>query len=154
MKAPLSVYLIAATVALTGLAWPLSHCAAAEQSATDPTGTWKISAAPGSATGFEPTLKLKLEKGKLSGTLSGLKNSSLIELPLEEARLQGNEISFTTRRAAASYSQGVRQKDQTNVVSISKYRGANNGTLIQGTVEKEVLGKTHTSEWQAKRVKE
>ena len=151
MKATLSVYLITTTVALTGLTWPSSCCAGAEPSATDPTGTWKISAAPGSANAFEPTLKLKLERGKLSGTLSSLKNSSLIELPLEDARLQGNEISFTTRCAAAFYSQGVHQKDQTNLVSISKYRGAINGNLIKGTVEKEVLGKTHTSEWQAKR---
>src|SRR5208283_4715543 len=74
----------------------------AQESVVNPTGTWKVTVVT-TNTQVHPTaqtLKLKLDGGTLTGTLSY--NSGPVvngkaptsELPITEAKLQGSEISF------------------------------------------------------------
>jgi hypothetical protein len=89
-------------VALALIAWPLGNAAAADTNAVNPSGTWKVTTATGTAkdkAGTARTLKLKWEGGKLSGTLTkvSLVNGKPIvkERPIQDAKLQGTSISFS-----------------------------------------------------------
>ncbi len=84
------------------IGWPLGTATAGEPTAINPTGTWKVTTSTGQAKskpGSESTLKLKLEGGKLTGTLSKTSrvNGETIvkERVIEGATLRGNEIAFT-----------------------------------------------------------
>jgi len=143
MKLQRSLRLITAALTLATIGLPAGNGAAAEKSAINPTGTWKVTYTPKPQSGFEPTLKLKLEGDKLTGTLSRPRAKAMT---LEEAKLKGSEISFTTHMVPTL-------GDQT-VTSNSKYQGTISGDTIKGKVEDEWMGHTRTREWQAKRVKE
>ena len=139
------------TLALTGLT--LRGTAGSDQSTADPTGTWKvtISSTNTQAHPTAQTLKLKLNGGTLTGTLSY--NSSptvngkarVSELPITEAKLQGSEISFNfTHPPAAGNGPNATYS----------YQGKISGDTIKGTFTTEWMGQTRTRGWEAGRLKE
>ncbi len=125
----------------------------AEESVVNPTGAWKVtvSSTNTQARPAAQTLKLMLNGGTLTGTLSY--NSSptvngkarVSELPITEAKLNGNELSFnfthppaTGNGPNANYS----------------YQGTISGDTIKGTFTIEWMGQTRTKNWEARRLKE
>ena len=125
----------------------------AEELVVNPTGTWKVtvSSTNTQARPAAQTLKLTLSGGTLTGTLSY--NSSptvngkarVSELPITEAKLQGNELSFNfTHPPAAGNGPNATYS----------YQGTISGDTIKGTVTTEWMGQTRTKNWEAKRLKE
>ena len=125
----------------------------AEESVVNPTGTWKVtvSSTNTQARPAAQTLKLTLNGGTLTGTLSY--NSSptvngkarVSELPITEAKLQGNELSFNfTHPPAAGNGPNATYS----------YQGTISGDTIKGTFTTEWMGQTRTKNWEAKRLKE
>jgi hypothetical protein len=140
----------ALTLATTGLA--LRVGAADDKLAVNPTGTWKVTF-PNQTNG--PTLKLKLEGNKLTGTMSRQAGSKLEQLALEDGKLKGDEVSFATRHFATVYIKNVLQPTDTNQVTLSTYRGKISGDIIKGKVEKDTRGtfaNVRTQDWEAKRL--
>jgi hypothetical protein len=136
--------IIAAFVCSTGLGL------AADRGIINPTGTWKIAtlnAAP-KAKGPERTLKLKLEGGKLTGTIDDRSEINgkvkMFEWPIKDTKLKGNDISFTVTHAPV-YGDGP---DSTTV-----YEGKITGEAMKGTAETEWNGNTFKRDFEAKRVK-
>jgi hypothetical protein len=127
--------------------------AKAEESVVNPTGTWKvtISGDKSQALPAVPTLKLKLSGGTLTGTLSYRSSpvvngkSQVAELPITEAKLQGNDISFNFSHPPAA------GKGPNATYS---YQGKISGDTIKGTFTREWMGNTNTKDWQAVRIKE
>lgn len=120
MKRKVTIALLA--LALTSLTFRSG--AQDKEAAVNPTGTWKSTTL--SATGQaapSQTLKLKLEGGKLAGTLSRQAGSKVEQLPLEDAKLNGSDISFATHNYAVNYVNNVLQPTDTNKWSHSKYQG-------------------------------
>jgi len=119
----------------------------------NPTGTWKvtISNTNTQARPAAQTLNLKLDGGTLTGTLSY--NSSptvngkarVSELPVTEAKLQGNEISFNFTHPPASGN---------GPNATYSYQGKISGDTIKGTFTTEWMGQTRTKGWEAERLKE
>ena len=68
-----------------------------------------------------------MEGGKLTGTLSRQAGSKVEQLPLQDATLNGSNISFATHNYAVSYVDNVLQPTDTNKWSHSKYQGAISG---------------------------
>jgi hypothetical protein len=125
----------------------------AEESVVNPSGTWTVtvSSTNTQARPAAQTLKLTLNSGTLTGTLSY--NSSptvngkarVSELPITEAKLQGNELSFNfTHPPAAGNGPNANYS----------YQGTISGDTIKGTVTTEWMGQTRTKNWEAKRLKE
>ena len=153
MKSPskASLTTLALTVALTGLTFRAA--AGDDKSTTDPTGAWKVTmiSTNAQARPMPQTLKLKLTDGKLTGTLTY--NSGPVvngkapksELPITDAKLEGNQISFkfTHPPAAGKGPNG----DYT-------YEGKISGDTIKGTCTTEWMGNSHTRDWQAERLKD
>jgi hypothetical protein len=141
-------------LALTGLT--VRAGAQDKQPAVNPTGTWesKMLTATGQAPSSQ-TLKLKLEGGKLTGTLSRQAGGKLEQLPLEDAKLKGSDISFATHNFAVSYLNNVLQPTDTNKWSHSEYRGKISGDIIKGKIERKSWNTetSRTLDWEAKRVK-
>jgi hypothetical protein len=112
-------------------------------------GTWKVTESithtPSSFP--EHTLKLKVSHGTLTGTLSSggaaKRQSSAKEWPITEAKLHGDEISFTVSHPFAMGG------DITTT-----YQGKISGATIKGTFEVAVAGETFTRNWEAEQVKE
>jgi hypothetical protein len=130
-------------------------CAGAQDKkpAVNPTGTWEFKTL--NAKGQPPQiLKLTLTGGKLTGTLSRNAGSKVEQLPLEDAKLKGSEISFATHVYALVYENNVLQPTDTNKVTHSKFQGQISGDTIQGKVEKKSWREeeSRTLDWQAKRV--
>ena len=73
MKPQNSIWLTTAAFTIAAFVWPLVLSMAAEKASMDPTGTWKLAtiSAETKAKSPERTLKLKLEGGKLTGTIDG-----------------------------------------------------------------------------------
>jgi len=125
----------------------------AGEPAVNPTGTWKvtISTTNTQARPTAQTLKLKFDGGMLTGTLSY--NSSAIingkarvsELPITEAKLQGDKLSFHFTHPPAV---GNGPNASYN------YQGTINGDTIKGTFTTEWMGQTRTRGWESERVKE
>jgi len=125
----------------------------AEESVVNPSGTWTVtvSSTNTQARPAAQTLKLTLNGGTLTGTLSY--NSSptvngkarVSELPITEAKLNGSELSFNfTHPPAAGNGPNATYS----------YQGTISGDTIKGTVTTEWMGQTRTKNWEAKRVKE
>src|SRR5690349_11887055 len=72
----------------------LTLLAASALAADDPTGTWTWKVERGGQT-REQTLKLKLEGGKLTGTMPGRNNS---ETEITDATYKDGEIAFNVTR--------------------------------------------------------
>ena len=119
----------------------------------DPTGTWKVivSSTNTQAHPAAQTLKLTLNGGTLTGTLSY--NSSptvngkarVSELPITEAKLQGNELSFNFTHPPASGN---------GPNATYSYQGKISGETIKGTFTMEWMGQTRTRGWEAEHLKE
>jgi hypothetical protein len=141
---------LALTLAVTGLA--LRVGAADEKPANNPSGTWKVMF-PNQTNA--PTLKLKLQGDKLTGTMSRQAGYKIEELALENGKLKGDEISFATRHFATVYVKNVLQPTDTNQVTLSTYRGKISGDAIKGKVERDTRGtfaNVRTLDWEAKRL--
>ena len=117
----------------------------------NPTGVWKASrpSTNAQASASSQTLKLKLDGGKLTGTLSY--NSSPIVngkarvsvSPITDAKLDGDEISFHF-----THPPSAGKGPNANYV----YQGKINGDTIKGTFTMEWMGNTRTRDWEATRV--
>ena len=140
----------ALTLATTGVA--LRVGAADDKLAVNPTGTWKVTF-PNQTNG--PTLKLKLQGDKLTGTMSRQAGGKIEQLTLEDGKLNGDDISFLPRHFATVYIKNVLQPTDTNQVTLSSYRGKISGDIIKGKVEKDTRGtfaNVRTQDWEAKRL--
>ena len=121
----------------------------AGESAVNPTGTWKVTyILDGKTQTYEPTLKLKQEGNKLTGTFTRSHNQQDIEMALEDVKLEASEISFTVSISGSGGAKMVR-----------KFHGKIAGdTIKEGTVREIWNGEDQTSDhpfhWEAKRVKE
>lgn len=103
----------------------------------DPTGTWKWSVTRNNQT-FEPTLKLKLEGEKLTGTISGQNNQETV---IDDAKFKDGEVSFAVTR------------ERNGQKFTTKYKGKLDGDTIKGKSERERNGQTMETDWEAKREK-
>ena len=119
----------------------------------NPTGTWKVTT-PTTNTQVRvgaQTLKLKLDGDTLTGTLSYYSSpmvngkASVSELPISEAKIQGNTLSFNFTHPPASG-----KGPNANYT----YEGTISGDAIKGTFTVEWMGNTSTKNWEAKRLKE
>ena len=111
--------------------------AQAEDKKVDPTGTWTWSI-PGRNGGEArtSTLKLKKEGDKLTGSMAMRQN----EVPIEEATLKGDEVTFKVTREF---------RDQKFT---SKYTGKISGDTLKGKIEFTGRdGETRSRDWEAKR---
>lgn len=94
------------------------------------------------------TLRLTLNSGKLSGTLSNVSTvngrSFEHEWEIKEAKLQGDKMSFTVTHPFE-----VGHGEVT-----SSYQGKITGDTIKGTFKTEFLGHATDSDWVAKRVQD
>jgi hypothetical protein len=152
MKRKVTIAFLA--LALTGLSFRTG--AQDKEPAVNPTGTWKstIFSATGQPASSQ-TLKIKLEGGKLTGTLSRQAGSKVEQLPLEDAKLKGSDISFATLNYAVSYVNNVLQPTDTNKWSHSKYQGTISGDTIKGKIERKSWNteNSRTLDWEGRRVK-
>lgn len=146
MKLRSSIWLAAAVVTVV---WSLSLATAAEKSAIDPAGTWKIATINSETKAKNPerTLKLKMEGGKLAGTIDGRSEINgkvkLFEWPIKDTKLKGNDISFTVTHAPTAGN----GPDSTTV-----YEGKITGDTIKGTAATEWNGNSMKRDFEARRV--
>ena len=122
--------LAALVVGLAGRA----GAARADSKKADPTGTWKWTVEFGERK-FDQTLKLKLDDGKLTGTLSLGK----LEAKIEDGTFKDGQVAFTVVR------------DRKGEKATTKYSGKLSGDTIKGTVESNFGGKSLKRDWEAKR---
>ncbi len=131
---------LALTIALTCLM--LRTAAGEDKSTADPTGTWKVTLFSTNTQNrpSENKLTLKLTSGTLAGTLSRASavSGAAATWPIEEAKLQGNEIFFKVVNGGVT----------------SSYEGKINGDTIKGTLKTESSGNTSARDWKAERFKE
>ena len=152
MKSTQSFHSITLAVTLAVAGWTVSANAADDQSAINPTGTWKVSFDKQTNS---PTLKLKLVGDKLTGTMSRQAGYKVEQTPIQDGTLKGDEITFATHVFALSYVNNVLQPPDTNKMTHSKFQGKISGDTIKGTVEREstTTGTVRTLDWEAKRVR-
>jgi len=104
----------------------------------DPTGTWKWTATFNNQS-REQTLKLKLEGGKLTGTMPGRNNT---ETAIEDGKFEAGKISFKVTR------------ERNGQKITSNYTGELKDDTIKGKVEGErANGEKFSRDWEAKREK-
>lgn len=118
-----------------GLTLTFGFTAKAEEKKIDPTGTWKSSSTNQTGQARESTFKLKLDAGKLTGTVSGRNADTAIE----EGKVTGDEISF----------QVTREFNGNKVTT--KYTGKVSGDTIKGKSESQRDGQPQTRDWVAKK---
>ncbi len=124
--------LIQTTVALV---FALGAAAQAADKKPDPTGTWKWSFTTQNGQTRETTAKLKVEGDKLTGSVSGRQNDT----PIEDAKLNGEDISFKVTREFNG-----------NKI-IQKFAGKISGDTIKGKIETDRNGENSSRDWEAKR---
>jgi hypothetical protein len=129
----------------------LAATVSAGESDANPTGTWKVTQVPKST--YEPTLKLKLEGDKLSGTITRNTGTKIEELTIEDGKLNGSEVTFATHFFSQVYKGGVLQPADTNFMSHWKFQGTISGDSIKGKVVKESSAGSRTQDWEARRIK-
>lgn len=111
---------------------------AAIASAGDPTGAWKWTAEGAGGRKMETTLSLKLDGDKLAGSI----DNRLGKVDIRDAKLSGDQVSFTVERK-------IRRRKIT-----VKYAGTLEGDTIKGTIETTGRDKQPvTVPWNAERVK-
>ena len=103
----------------------------------NPTGTWKYTVEVNGQS-REVTIKLKLDKDKLTGTVS-IRDT---ETKIEDAKYKDGEVSFTAK-----------PEFNGNTITI-KYKGTIKGDTFKGKREMERDGKPDSRDFEAKRVKE
>jgi hypothetical protein len=119
------------------------------KSVADPTGTWRVvnRSTNNTQLRFEYTLKLNMNAGTLTGMLSSVgtvDKSHLHQWEIKEAKLEGNQISFTVTHPF----------DVGRGVITWSYTGSITADAIKGKVRKEAFGKTQTGDWSAERIEE
>jgi hypothetical protein len=140
---------ICLTIALLALTVMAPALISAGEPAVNPTGTWKVTyTLDGKTQTYQPTLKLKQEGDKLTGTFTRRRGQQDIEMALEDVKLEASEIPFTVSVSGSGGATVVR-----------KFHGKIAGdTIKEGTVKEIWNGEDRTSEhplhWEAKRVKE
>jgi len=102
-----------------------------------PTGTWKWTTERGGQK-RESVLKLKVEGDKVTGTVTGGKDT---EVKIEDGKVKDGQVSFTVTQE---------RKDQKFT---SKYTAKVDGDVLKGTVETSFGGKDQKREFEAKREK-
>src|SRR5260370_38809620 len=103
----------------------------------NPTGTWQWSVERNGQT-FDLTLKLKLDDGKLTGTLARGDQ----ETKIEDGKFKDGEVSFTVTN------------ERNGQKFTRKYNGKMSGDTIKGKIESELNGETVSRDWDAKRSKD
>ncbi len=134
---------ICLTAALLLLAVAGCKPSGSNASGPDPAGTWEMAASSTNIQPPPPPLMLRIARngGALTGTLghytSAIVNgkATVSELPITEAKLQGNQLSFNF-----SHPPAVGNGPNADY----KYQGAISGDTITGTVTIEWMGETHT----------
>jgi hypothetical protein len=129
MKALAMAALFAGVAVLTGTA-------AADDAKANPTGTWKWTVER-KGEKREVTLKLKLEEGKLTGSVSTGKDDTKIE----DGTFKDGEVKFSVTR------------ERNGEKFTSKYTGKLDGDTIKGSYETTIGGKEQKREFEAKREK-
>ena len=117
------------------LALTLTFTAQAEDKKIDLNGSWKSSFTNQQGQARETIYKLKVEDGKLSGTVSGRNG----ETAIEDAKLAGDDVSFSV----------TREFNGNKVVT--KYSGKVSGDTIKGKSESQRDGQPQSRDWEAKR---
>ncbi len=151
MKTPNRIPLTTTTLMIATLVWSSAMLMAADKPVVDPTGTWKLAtiSSQTKAKNAERTLKLKLEGGKLTGTIDGRSNVNskvkTFEWALKDTKLQGNTICFTETHPP-TVGNGP---DATTV-----YEGTITGGTMKGTAATEWRGHQNKRDFEARRVKE
>lgn len=151
MKPQNTTWLALAALIIAALFWSSGLSRAADKSAVDPTGTWKLATINSQTKAKSPerTLKLKMEGGKLTGTIDGRTEVNgkvkMFEWPIKDSKLRGNDISFTVTHAPVAGN---------GPDSTTTYEGKITGDTMKGTAETEWNGSTHKRDFEAKRVKE
>ena len=90
-----------AVLAIVAFVWLANLAMAADKGGVDPTGTWKLTSinAETKAKGPERTMKLKLEGGKVTGTIANRSEVNgkvkVLQWPVIDIKVQGANISFT-----------------------------------------------------------
>jgi hypothetical protein len=111
---------------------------AAAEDLTDPTGAWQWRFPNQSAV---HTLKLKLERGKLSGSIQNYSGGP--ESPIEDGTFEDGVVSFRH-----SYlGRGNEAK------SVASYKGMVGGETIKGTIEFKHPNRALSRDWYAERKK-
>lgn len=103
----------------------------------DPTGTWKWTVMFNNQS-REVSLKLKLDGGKLTGTMPGRNNT---ETAIEDGKFEGGKISFKVTR------------ERNGQKNTSSYTGELKDDTIKGKIERERNGEKTSRDWEAKREK-
>jgi hypothetical protein len=114
------------------------------QTKVDPSGTWTWTTPAGKdAPGRKSTLKLKLDREKISGGLDlpGTTRQGG-ETAITDAKLAGETLTFTVTRKLAGNA------------FLQKVSGKMSGDTIKGRVEFERDGKPESREWVARRANE
>lgn len=151
MKLRNSIRFTLAALTAGSLLWCGNESKAAELNPVDPTGTWKIATINPETKSkvSEAPMKLKLEGGKLTGTITHQSTingkTRVLERVLKETKLQGDDISFTV---------SIPPVTGTGPEATKTYRGKITGDTMKGKVETEWNGTTFRRDWEAKRVKE
>ena len=103
----------------------------------NPTGTWKYTVDVNGQS-LDVTIKLKLDKDKLTGTVS-IRDT---ETKIEDAKYKDGEVSFTAKPDFNG-----------NKITI-KYKGTIKGDTFKGKRELDRDGQTNSRDFEAKRSKD
>jgi hypothetical protein len=104
----------------------------------NPTGTWKWSV-DRNGQKIESTLKLKMDKDKLTGALVGRDGK---DTDIEDATFKDGEVSFKVTR------------DVNGTKRTQAFSGKVSGDTIKGKIESERNGQKQSRDWEASRSKD
>jgi hypothetical protein len=107
------------------------------RAADDPTGTWTWKVERNGQS-RDVTLKLKLEDGKLTGSMPGRNNT---DTPITDATYKDGDIAFSVTR------------EFNGNKFTTKYNGKLSGDSIKGKSETERNGEKQSRDWDAQRSK-
>ena len=107
----------------------------AEDAKNNPTGSWTWTSPGQNGQTRTNTMKLKLDKDELSGTVTGRGG----DIAIDDAKLKGDEISFSITR------------EMNGNKRVMKYNGKLSGDTIKGKIQFERDGQDQSRDWDAKR---
>ena len=107
----------------------------AEDAKNNPTGSWTWTSPGQNGQTRTNTMKLKLDKDQLSGTVTGRGG----DIAIDDAKLKGDEISFSITR------------EMNGNKRVMKYNGKLSGDTIKGKIQFERDGQDQSRDWDAKR---
>ncbi len=148
MKSNPNLGVAALAMALVIVSTTLGSLAADSDTAASPAGTWKVTCTrDGKTQAYQPTLKLRQDGDKWTGTFTRRHGQQDIEMALEDVKIEAGEISFTVTLPG------------NGVNMVRKFQGKITGDAIkEGTVKEDFNGVDpsldHPLHWEAGRVKE